>query len=173
MNQYRSGLRPVLAALAVFLLGARVAVADPLQFLSEATLTQVSSHGNDYVREGPGAATYLGPFMEVNDYTKHGDGYQGVATLTNANGDSLVLAWETEPVGPPRSSDRLCRGVPDHWGHGCVRRCDRVGHDDRPRQRGRHDRSSVRRDHCVLGPNGAVQAATAARSRLGEYRNGR
>jgi hypothetical protein len=101
MNQYRSGLRPVLAALAVFLLGARVAVADPLQFLSEATLAQVSSHGNDYVREGPGAATYLGPFMEVNDYTKHGDGYQGVATLTNADGDSLVLAWETEPVGPP------------------------------------------------------------------------
>jgi hypothetical protein len=101
MSQYRSGLRPVSAALAVLLLGARVALADPLQFLSEATLTLVSSHDNDSIREGSGEATFLGPFTEVNDITKHGDGYQGVATLTDANGDSLVLAWETEPVGPP------------------------------------------------------------------------
>ena len=90
-----------LAALAVLLLGAKVSVADPLQFLSEATLHQVYSHGNDYIREGSGEATYLGPFTEVNDFTKHGSGYQGVAILTNANGDSLVLAWETEPVGSP------------------------------------------------------------------------
>jgi hypothetical protein len=88
-------------ALAVLLLGARVAVADPLQFLSEATLTQVYSHGNDSIREGPGEATYFGSFTEVNDITKNGDGYQGVATLTNADGDSLVLTWEIEPVGPP------------------------------------------------------------------------
>jgi hypothetical protein len=101
MNLYRSRLHPVLAAVAVLLLGARVALADPLQFLSEAILTQVSSHGNDSVREGPGEATYLGPFTEVNDITKNGNGYQGVATLTNAGGDSIVLAWETEPVGPP------------------------------------------------------------------------
>jgi hypothetical protein len=91
----------VLAALAVLLLGATGALADPLQFLSDATLTQVSSHGNESVREGPGDASYLGPFTEVNDITKQGDGYHGVATLTNANGDSLVLAWENEPVGPP------------------------------------------------------------------------
>jgi hypothetical protein len=90
-----------LAALAVLLLGAKVSVADPLQFLSEATLHQVYSHGNDYIREGSGEATYLGPFTEVNDYSKLGDGYQGVATLTDANGDSIVLAWEDEPVGPP------------------------------------------------------------------------
>ena len=101
MSLYRSGLRPALAALAVLLLGARVALADPLPFLSEATLTLVSLHGNDYVREGSGDATDLGPFTEVNDFTKHGNGYQGVATLTNANGDSLVLAWEDEPVGSP------------------------------------------------------------------------
>jgi hypothetical protein len=87
--------------LVVLLLGARAALADPRQFLSSATLTLVSSHGNDSVREGPGEATYLGPFTEVNDYSKQGDGYQGIATLTDANGDSLVLAWETEPVGPP------------------------------------------------------------------------
>jgi hypothetical protein len=101
MSQYRSDLRAVLAALAVLLLGARAAVADPLQFLSEATLTQVYSHGNDSIREGPGEATYLGPFTEVNDITKHGDGYQGIATLTDPNGDSIVLAWEVVPVGPP------------------------------------------------------------------------
>ena len=101
MSLYRSGLRPALAALAVLLLGARVALADPLPFLSEATLTLVSSHGNDSVREGSGDATDLGPFTEVNDYSKHGDSYQGVATLTNAEGDSLVLAWEDEPVGSP------------------------------------------------------------------------
>jgi hypothetical protein len=101
MNLYRSRLRLVLAALAVLLLSARVALADPLQFLSEAILSQVSSHGNDSVREGPGEATYLGPFTEVNDITKNGNGYQGVATLTNAGGDSIVLAWEIEPVGPP------------------------------------------------------------------------
>jgi hypothetical protein len=90
-----------LAGLVVLLLGAGAAVADPLQFLSAATLTLVSSHGNDFVREGSGEATYLGPFTEVNDYSKHGNGYQGIATLTDANGDSLVLAWENEPVGPP------------------------------------------------------------------------
>jgi hypothetical protein len=96
-----SGLRPASAALAVLLLGAGVAVAGPLPFLSEATLAQVSAHGNDSVREGPGEATYLGPFTEVNDITKHGAGDQGIATLTNAAGDSLVLAWELEPVGSP------------------------------------------------------------------------
>jgi hypothetical protein len=101
MSPYRSGLRPVLAGLLVLLLGARAALADPLQFLSEATLHLVSSHGNDFVREGSGEATYLGLFTEVNDYSKHGNGYHGIATLTNANGDSIVLAWETEPVGPP------------------------------------------------------------------------
>jgi hypothetical protein len=101
MNLYKSRLLLVLAAVALLLLSARVALADPLQFLSEATLTQVSSHGNDSVREGSGEATYLGLFTEVNDITKNGNGYQGVATLTNAGGDSVVLAWETEPVGPP------------------------------------------------------------------------
>jgi hypothetical protein len=90
-----------LAAPAVLLLSARVAFADPLQFLSEATLTQVYSHSNDSIREGSGEATYLGSFTEVNDITRHCDGYQGVATLTNADGDSLVLAREHEPVGPP------------------------------------------------------------------------
>jgi hypothetical protein len=91
----------VSAALAVLLLGAGVAVADPPHFLSEATLTQVYAHGNDTIREGAGVATFLGAFTEVNIYSKHGDGYQGVATLTDANGDSLVLAWETQPVGSP------------------------------------------------------------------------
>ena len=101
MRPYRWSLRPVLASLVLLLLGARAALADPLPFLSEATLSLVSSHGNDSVREGSGEATYLGPFTEVSDYSKHGNGYQGIATLTDTNGDSLVLAWETEPVGPP------------------------------------------------------------------------
>jgi hypothetical protein len=101
MSPYRSRLRFVLAAAAVLLLSARVALADPLQFLTEAILTEVSSHGNNSVREGPGEATYLGPFTEINDITKNGNGYQGVATLTDAGGDSVVLAWEIEPVGPP------------------------------------------------------------------------
>jgi hypothetical protein len=101
MSLYRSRPCLVLAAVAVPLLGARVALADPLQFLSQATLTLVSSHGNDFVREGLGEASFLGPFTEVNDYSKHGDSYQGVATMTNAEGDSLVLAWEDEPVGSP------------------------------------------------------------------------
>jgi hypothetical protein len=91
----------VFAALAVLLLGARVAVADPLQFLSEATTTLVSSHGNDYVREGSGDATYLGPFTEVNDSTKHGAGYYGTATLTGTGGDSIVIDWVLYPVGSP------------------------------------------------------------------------
>jgi hypothetical protein len=63
-----------LAGLVVLLLGARAALADPLQFLSEATLHLVSSHGNDFVREGSGEATSLGLFTEVNDDSKHGDG---------------------------------------------------------------------------------------------------
>jgi hypothetical protein len=74
MSFYRSVLRPV-AALAVILTGACAAAADPLPFLSEATLSVVSSHGNDRTRAGSGVATDLGPFTEVNVVTKHGDGY--------------------------------------------------------------------------------------------------
>jgi len=54
----------------VLLLGARAALADPPQFLSAATLHLVSSHGNDFVGEGSGEATDLGPFTEVSDYSK-------------------------------------------------------------------------------------------------------
>jgi hypothetical protein len=86
--------------LAVLLLAARAMAADPLPFLSEATLSVVSSHGSDTTRAGSGVATDLGPFTEVNVFTKQGNGYQEVATLTDASGDTLVLAWENEPVGP-------------------------------------------------------------------------
>jgi hypothetical protein len=85
----------------VLLLGATAALADPPQFLSGATLHPVSSHGTDFVREGSGEATDLGLFTEVSDYSKHDHGYQGIATLTFENGDSIMLVWETEPVGPP------------------------------------------------------------------------
>ena len=57
MRRSMPGLGSVSAALAVLLLGAGVAVADPLPFLSEANLSLVSSHGHDAVREGAGEAS--------------------------------------------------------------------------------------------------------------------
>jgi hypothetical protein len=102
MNPYQSRFRLALAALAVLLLAANVAVADERPFHSEATLVPVDSQGNHYIRAGSGQATQLGEFTEINEFkTKGGNPivFYGVATLTGANGDSLVIAWVNSPVG--------------------------------------------------------------------------
>ena len=100
MNRFLSRLRPALAALVVLLPAASVAVAGEVPFYSEATLALGGSQGNHYTREGSGQATYLGEFAEVNLYKAKGkNGYYGIATLTGADGDSLVIQWVNAPVG--------------------------------------------------------------------------
>src|SRR5262245_24399835 len=99
MNPCRSRLRPALAVLAVLLFAATPAVAAEHRFYSEATLAPAASQGNHYTRTGSGQATQLGDFTEINEYKAKGDRFYGVATLTAANGDSLVIAWVNAPVG--------------------------------------------------------------------------
>src|SRR5262245_20547015 len=100
MTTHKSRVGPALATLAVLLLVAPSALAAEHPFYSEATLVLVETQGNHYTREGGGQATHLGQFTEVNHYKAKGDTrFYGVATLTGANGDSLVLRWVDSVVG--------------------------------------------------------------------------
>jgi hypothetical protein len=88
-----------LALLAMLLHGATVAMAAEHSFHSDATTVLVEVQGSHRTTMGSGQATDLGSFTEVHHFKAKGNDYEGTATLTGANNDSLVLATAFSLVG--------------------------------------------------------------------------